>query len=403
MKTDVSKIETNKRLGIGLLGYGTVGKGLETLLEATASDAFFIAKILRRATKANRPDMVEDIESLLQDPNVDIVVEVLGGIEPARSYILAALNAKKAVVTANKALINRHGDELDACAKANGVALRFSAAVGGGIPYLATLLEAKRHTQIQAIGGILNGTSNFMLDKMEREQCAFEEALRAAQQLGYAEADPSADIMGTDSLNKIRLSGVVAFDRWIEFESIPCEGIAYLQAEDIQFIQNLGYHIRLFATMCRSEDGIQAYVEPQLFNVEDAEASILANHNIAWFVDSMGERQALIGQGAGGLPTAGNILRDLMQIKEKTGGMLPEEHTKLVANNTKAIHPYLIRSSKALKSGYLEALSEVKWIQGNRIYRITKAMDVSRIHALVQTLRATEPIFFAGIQTKETL
>lgn len=403
MKTDVSKIETNKRLGIGLLGYGTVGKGLETLLEATASDAFFIAKILRRATKANRPDMVEDIESLLQDPNVDIVVEVLGGIEPARSYILAALNAKKAVVTANKALINRHGDELDACAKANGVALRFSAAVGGGIPYLATLLKVKRHTQIQAIGGILNGTSNFMLDKMEREQCAFEEALRAAQQLGYAEADPSADIMGTDSLNKIRLSGVVAFDRWIEFESIPCEGIAYLQAEDIQFIQNLGYHIRLFATMCRSEDGIQAYVEPQLFNVEDAEASILANHNIAWFVDSMGERQALIGQGAGGLPTAGNILRDLMQIKEKTGGMLPEEHTKLVANNTKAIHPYLIRSSKALKSGYLEALSEVKWIQGNRIYRITKAMDVSRIHALVQTLRATEPIFFAGIQTKETL
>ena len=403
MKTDVSKIETNKRLGIGLLGYGTVGKGLETLLEATASDAFFIAKILRRATKANRPDMVEDIESLLQDPNVDIVVEVLGGIEPARSYILAALNAKKAVVTANKALINRHGDELDACAKANGVALRFSAAVGGGIPYLATLLKVKRHTQIQAIGGILNGTSNFMLDKMEREQCAFEEALRAAQQLGYAEADPSADIMGTDSLNKIRLSGVVAFDRWIEFESIPCEGIAYLQAEDIQFIQNLGYHIRLFATMCRSEDGIQAYVEPQLFNVEDAEASILANHNIAWFVDSMGERQALIGQGAGGLPTAGNILRDLMQIKEKTGGMLPEEHTKLVANNTKAIHPYLIRSSKALKSGYLEALSEVKWIQGNRIYRITKALDVSRIHALVQTLRATEPIFFAGIQTKETL
>lgn len=403
MKTDVSKIETNKRLGIGLLGYGTVGKGLETLLEATASDAFFIAKILRRATKANRPDMVEDIESLLQDPNVDIVVEVLGGIEPARSYILAALNAKKAVVTANKALINRHGDELDACAKANGVALRFSAAVGGGIPYLATLLKVKRHTQIQAIGGILNGTSNFMLDKMEREQCAFEEALRAAQQLGYAEADPSADIMGTDSLNKIRLSGVVAFDRWIEFESIPCEGIAYLQAEDIQFIQNLGYHIRLFATMCRSEDGIQAYVEPQLFNVEDAEASILANHNIAWFVDSMGERQALIGQGAGGLPTAGNILRDLMQIKEKTGGMLPEEHTKLVANNTKAIHPYLIRSSKALKSGYLEALSEVKWIQGNRIYRITKAMDVSRIHALIQTLRATEPIFFAGIQTKETL
>ena len=403
MKTDVSKIETNKRLGIGLLGYGTVGKGLETLLEATASDAFFIAKILRRATKANRPDMVEDIESLLQDPNVDIVVEVLGGIEPARSYILAALNTKKAVVTANKALINRHGDELDACAKANGVALRFSAAVGGGIPYLATLLEVKRRTQIQAIGGILNGTSNFMLDKMEREQCAFEEALWAAQQLGYAEADPSADIMGTDSLNKIRLSGVVAFDRWIEFESIPCEGIAYIQAEDIQFIQNLGYHIRLFATMCRSEDGIQAYVEPQLFNVEDAEASILANHNIAWFVDSMGERQALIGQGAGGLPTAGNILRDLMQIKEKTGGMLPEEHTKLVANNTKAIHPYLIRSSKALKSGYLEALSEVKWIQGNRIYRITKAMDVSRIHALVQTLRATEPIFFAGIQTKETL
>lgn len=401
MKTDVSKIETNKRLGIGMLGYGTVGKGLETLLEATASNTFFIAKILRRTSKAHRNDMVEDIESVLKDPNVEIVVEVLGGIEPARTYIMAALQAKKAVVTANKALINRHGDELDACAKANGVALRFSAAVGGGIPYLAILLEVKAHTQIQAIGGILNGTSNFMLDKMEREQCAFEEALQVAQQLGYAEADPSADIMGTDSLNKIRLSGVVAFDRWVDFASIPCEGIASLQAEDIQFIQNLGYHIRLFATMRRSEEGIQAYVEPQLFNVEDAEASILANHNIAWYLDQKGERQALIGQGAGGIPTAGNILRDLMQIKEKSGGMLPEEHRTLVANNTKAIHPYLIRSSKTLKSGYLEALSEVKWIQGERVYRITKAMEVSRIHALIQTLRATEPIFFAGIQTKE--
>lgn len=168
--------------------------------------------------------------------------------------------------------------------------------------------------------------------------------------LGYAEADPSADIMGTDSLNKIRLSGVVAFDRWIEFESIQCEGIAYLQAE--------GY-FSSFKTWVIISDCLRPCVEVRMVSSlcrtsafsmwKMRRRHILANHNIAWFVDSMGERQALIGQGAGGLPTAGNILRDLMQIKEKTGGMLPEEHTKLVANNTKAIHPYLIRSSKALK------------------------------------------------------
>jgi len=199
MKTDVSTNSTNNRIGIGLLGYGTVGKGLESLLTDKASDAFFIAKILRRISKANRSDMVESIEDLLSDPKIEIVVECLGGIEPARTYIIEALKAKKSVVTANKALINRFGDELDTCAKENGVVLRFSAAVGGGIPYLSTLIEVKKHTQISAIGGILNGTSNFILDKMERESCAFEEAVSEAQTLGYAEQDPSADILGWDS------------------------------------------------------------------------------------------------------------------------------------------------------------------------------------------------------------
>lgn len=401
MKTDVSTNSTNNRIGIGLLGYGTVGKGLESLLTDKASDAFFIAKILRRISKANRSDMVESIEDLLSDPKIEIVVECLGGIEPARTYIIEALKAKKSVVTANKALINRFGDELDTYAKENGVVLRFSAAVGGGIPYLSTLIEVKKHTQISAIGGILNGTSNFILDKMERESCTFEEALSEAQTLGYAEQDPSADILGWDSLNKIRLSGVIAFNTWINIDSIPCTGIDSIQTKDVEFIQSLGYHIRLFATMIKTNLGHSAYVEPQLFNSDNAEATILSNHNIAWFTDMSGKHQALIGQGAGGLPTAGNILRDLYQIKEDAKGMLPEERSLKNIDNNELSHAYLVRTSKSLKSGFLEAITVFKWIQGNRIYRITKNIQVSRFHNLMHQLKQLEPIFYAGIKEKE--
>lgn len=403
MKTNVSINNTNTRIGIGLLGYGTVGKGLETLLLDKASDVFFISKILRRVNKANREDMVESIQEICEDPSIQIVVECLGGIEPARTYILDALNAKKSVVTANKALINRHGDELDACAKSNGVVLRFSAAVGGGIPYLARLLEVKKQSQIHVIGGILNGTSNFILDKMERETCSFEDALKEAQRLGYAEQDPSADILGWDSLNKIRLSGVIAFDTWLSLESIPCAGIETIQAHDIEFIQSLGYHIRLFATMIQSSQGISAYVEPQLFNSDNPEATILANHNIAWYTDFNSDQHVLIGQGAGGIPTAGNVLRDLYQIKENAEGMLPKNRTSREVDNSEIAHTYLVRTSKSLHSGFLEALTEVKWIQGNRIYRITKKVEISRFHALMKTLKEIEPVFFAGIKTKESL
>jgi homoserine dehydrogenase len=403
MKTDVSINNTNMRIGIGLLGYGTVGKGLESLLIDKASDVFFICKILRRIHKANREDMVETMQELLNDSRIDIVVECLGGIEPARTYILEAMNLKKSVVTANKALINRHGDELDACAKANGVVLRFSAAVGGGIPYLATLLEVKKQTQISAIGGILNGTSNFILDKMERECCSFEDALKEAQILGYAEQDPSADILGWDSLNKIRLSGVIAFDTWLKLDSIPCSGIDTIQTQDIEFIQALGYHIRLFATMIKTPQGLSAFVEPQLFNSDNPEATILSNHNIAWYTDMSGEHQVLIGQGAGGIPTAGNILRDLYQIKENAIGMLPDERTFQEVDNSQVAHSYLVRTSKTLKSGFLEALTDVKWIQGNRIYRITKKVEVSRFHSLMKTLKESESLFFAGIRKKDLL
>lgn len=384
-----------RTLTIGLLGYGTVGKSLDSLLEK--EPALHIAAIFRRKGKAIADRMTEDAVAVVSNPSIDTVVEVLGGLHPAYELVKQALQNGKHVVTANKALVNAYGDEFKRLAAEHNVSFLFNAACGGGLPYLSSMIDSRVTGSISAVGGILNGTTNFMIDQMERRQLSFAEALAQAQALGYAEADPSGDVDGIDTLNKLRLALVVSSNHWVEVSSVNVEGIRYLDALDIAFLKANGYKVRLLCYGKMSESTRIAVVEPTLVRADESESAILENNNIAWFSHDGQARQELIGQGAGGLPTAGNILRDLQHIQSQTSSMLPMDSVLVQADNTQAIHPYYVRHSTAMRSASLEALTVEKYVLGDMVYRFTAPVSVARMHTLIHTCREHHPVFFAGI------
>lgn len=384
-----------RTLTIGLLGYGTVGKSLDSLLKN--HDALTVAAIFRRQGKALEPRMSDDPLQVVANPAIDTVVEVLGGLHPAYELVKTALQNGKHVVTANKALVNAYGDEFKRLAQAHHVSFLFNAACGGGLPYLSSMIDSRADGSISSVGGILNGTTNFMIDQMERQHLTFGEALRQAQALGYAEADPSGDIDGIDTLNKLRLALVVSSNRWVEVTSVQVEGIRNLEAVDIAFLQANGFKVRLLCYGEMSETKHLAYVEPTLVKADESESAILANNNIAWYSQEGHPRQELIGQGAGGLPTAGNILRDLEHIQRSTSSMLPMDTVLVQADNAQESHPYYVRHGLALRNNALEALTVEKYVLGDEVYRFTGPVSVTAMHALIQSLRHHHPVFFAGL------
>jgi homoserine dehydrogenase len=387
--------EDMRTLTIGLLGYGTVGKSLDSLLQT--HDALTIAAVFRRKGKANEPRMTDDAMKVVANPAIDTVVEVLGGLHPAYELVKSALMNGKHVVTANKALVNAYGDEFKRLAQTHQVSFLFNAACGGGLPYLSSMIDSREEGSISAVGGILNGTTNFMIDQMERKHLTFEEALHQAQTLGYAEADPSGDIDGIDTLNKLRLALVVSSNRWVEVSSVQVEGIRYLQADDIAFLQANGLKVRLLCYGQMSETRSLAYVEPTLVKADESESAILANNNIAWYSQDGQPRQELIGQGAGGLPTAGNILRDLEHIQRMTSSMLPMDTVLVQADNTQESHPYYVRHALSLRSNALESITVEKYVLGENVYRFTAPVSVRFMHHFVFNCRQHHPVFFAGL------
>jgi homoserine dehydrogenase len=308
-----------KKLNIGLLGYGTVGKSVASLLQK--QENMTLHAIFRRSGKAEETPMTDQIDDLLNDPQIDVIVEAMGGLIPAYDYIKKAILKGKHVVTANKALINAYGEELNQLAISQNVSLMFSAACGGGIPFLPTMIS--HSTPIRKVGGILNGTTNFIIDKMEREHLSFNDALQQAQASGYAEADPSSDLNGIDTMYKLRLALAIGMHTWIDLESIDEEGIAHLKDSDIKYFTQQKYKCRLMAYGEKTLKGFFACVEPTCVELSSLEALTLENNNLAWFENKDLQRFELSGQGAGGLPTASNVLRDLNSIAEKNSWTLP--------------------------------------------------------------------------------
>ena len=265
---------------VALLGHGTVGGGVYELLK-NRSDITVKYVLDRRPIAELGAVSVTDFSTILNDGEVDTVVEVMGGLEPAHEYMVAAMRAGKNIVTANKHLLAAYYDELTTLAKETGIGFRTSAAVGGGIPWLPNLQRLKRIGAVNEICGIMNGTTNYILSMMHKKGYDYESVLHDAQSFGYAEADPTADIEGYDIQRKLMISANIAFDASLTEQQVPAAGIAGITREDIAGFNEMGYVCKLYATAKRVADGaILAVVEPTLFKAETLEAAVPANYNL---------------------------------------------------------------------------------------------------------------------------
>ncbi len=312
---------------IGLLGYGTVGTGTaEIILDPSGRNNLLqeieIAKVgVRSLDKARSPELppgvlTTDLESIVTDPEIDIVVELLGGLEPSRSLILTAIANGKHIVTANKAVIARHGEEIYNAANDAGVYVLLEAAVGGGIPVIKPLKQSLGVNRIQTVIGIINGTTNYILTQMTEEGADFDDVLAEAQQLGYAEADPTADVDGYDAADKIAILATIAFGGRIKRDDIPCEGIRQINATDISYADDLGFVIKLLAIAKANpdNDSLQVRVHPTLVSKNHPLSNVNGVYNAILVEGEPLGQVMFFGPGAGKGATASAVVSDIANI-----------------------------------------------------------------------------------------
>ena len=378
---------------VSVLGYGTVGAGVHEMLRR--AHALEPGSVLVRPGKAVEPFHVTDIDAVLADDSVGAVVEAMGGTEPAFSYACRALRAGKHFVTSNKALVAAHGIELAALARENRAAFLFSAACGGGVPILHNLALASHSDEILSVSGILNGTTNYMLHAMQTRGMDYGQALKIAQDLGYAEADPTADVSGLDAARKITLACGVAFSR-LPVSGIDCEGIDHLSAEDVRDFQGRGLTCRLLAKGKSVGNTVSAYVEPVLLRSGAPECSVADNYNMARYEGRRCGPMVFMGQGAGRFPTASAVLRDLSCVLEGQREMLPSDCAAVSADNSRESHSYYVRMS-AQDAASLP-LREIL-VNGPVVRALTEAVSVRKMHALAQKIRKEGgELFFAAVE-----
>jgi homoserine dehydrogenase len=314
-------------VGVGLIGFGTIGTGVARVLQRNAAvirqrlgRELRLVRIADLDLDRDRGVPLQDIrfdsdaQALIDDPAVDIVVELIGGYDAARRLTLRALEAGKPVVTANKALLALHGREIFEAARARSVDVAFEASVGGGIPILRALREGLSANRIQSLHGIMNGTTNYVLTQMEETGEAFEVVLKRAQELGYAEVDPSFDVDGIDAAHKLTLLAALSFGAELTFKEIPTEGIRDLVPLDFEAATEFGYRIKLLGIAKQREERIEVRVHPTLIPADSLLAKVDGAMNaIAVHGDAVGET-LFYGAGAGELPTASAVVSDLMEI-----------------------------------------------------------------------------------------
>jgi len=316
-----------KVMNVGLLGIGTVGGGTFNVLNRNAQEItrrtgrpIQITHVADRNVEAARlvvngaAKVTDDAFAVVNDPNIDVVVELIGGYTIAKELVLKAIANKKHVVTANKALIALHGNEIFAAAQANNVIVAFEAAVAGGIPIIKALREGLGANRIEWVAGIINGTTNFILTEMREKGLAFSDVLGEAQRLGYAEADPTFDVEGIDAAHKLTIMSAIAFGMPMKFEQAYTEGITKLQQVDIKYAEELGYRVKLLGITKRTDKGVELRVHPTLI----PEKRLVANVNGAMNAvvvkgDAVGPT-LYYGAGAGAEPTASAVVADLMDV-----------------------------------------------------------------------------------------
>lgn len=319
-----------KTIKIGLLGLGNIGTGTYKTLEmnkihiskATGFD-LEISKILERDTTRDRgisvtqEQFTQNPDEIFKDPEIDIVIELLGGIEPATTFMLEAMNNKKSVVTANKAAVAANFKKLSETAKANGVEFRFEASVGGGIPIinaLTTVLQANQFVEVQ---GILNGTTNYILTQMTEFGLKYEDVLKKAQELGFAEADPTADVEGIDVANKLSILMAIMFDKYVAPKDIPTTGISSITQKDIEAAGKQDSKIKLIAYAKKDGDKVEYSVKPMLLKNSHPLSSVGNEFNAVYVTGNAVDELMFYGKGAGPLPTGSAVMGDVLEIAKK--------------------------------------------------------------------------------------
>lgn len=316
-----------KELNVALLGLGTVGSGVVKIIEEnreqikeTMNKDINIRHILVRDKSRSRPinvlkyHLTEDIDEILKDDSIDIVVEVMGGIEPTVDWLKSALSEKKHVITANKDLLAVHLNVLEELAQKNDVALKYEASVAGGIPIVNAINNGLNANNISKFMGILNGTSNFILSKMTQEETSFKDALDEAQRLGFAEADPTDDVEGIDAARKVVITSYLSFNQVINLADVDRHGISDVELSDIKVADELGYKIKLIGKGTYENSQVQASVAPTLINKAHQLASVEDEFNAIYVIgDAVGETM-FYGKGAGSLATGSAVVSDLLNV-----------------------------------------------------------------------------------------
>jgi homoserine dehydrogenase len=315
------------KINIGIIGFGTIGTGTAKILINNAEiikrrlGAPVVLKRIAdldikkdRGVRLEKGVLTEKAEDILNDPDIDIVIELIGGYEPAKKFILKAIENKKNVVTANKALLAVHGEEIYKAAAAKNVDIGFEGSVGGGIPIIRILKEGLAANNILSIYGIINGTSNYILTKMTNEGKAFSEVLSEAQRLGYAEADPTFDIEGIDSAHKLAVLTTLAFGTPVKFDNIYTEGITKVTPLDIEYAKEFGYKIKLLAISKMDNGEIEVRVHPTMVPNEYLISTVEGVFNAIYIAgDAIGETM-FYGRGAGDMPTGSAVVSDIIEI-----------------------------------------------------------------------------------------
>ena len=366
---------------IGLLGFGVVGRGVYEITQGR--DDMQVVKVLC-LEDVNLPDAesVKDIKLIVEDESIDTVVEAMGGLHPAYEFVRAAIEAGKNVVTSNKALVCSFYDELLPLAKEKGVSFRSTAAVGGGIGWLSELERARRVQSFKEVGGIMNGTCNYILDNMTRFGLDYADVLKQAQKLGYAEANPSTDVDGIDTWHKVILSCNIAFGVSLDRETVPVAGIRNIQAQDVENFKAHDLVCKLISTGKRTENGYSAYVHPTLVKSGELEAAVPMNYNLITFIGETSDRMSFYGQGAGRYPTAYNVVQDLVDVLEGKGFYAP--YGGKVAADTSEELTWYVRGNWT---------GDVAETWGNAV--VTKAVSVADMHAWI---KANPDAFVAAIR-----
>ncbi|HZJ57949.1 MAG TPA: homoserine dehydrogenase [Clostridia bacterium] len=382
---------------IGLLGLGNVGSGvtnifyenMEKITEYIGAE-IQVEKVLVRDIEKPRQAILDrqilttDPRDILENPNIDIVVELMGGIEPAFSYIKQAMENHKHVVTANKAVMATHCKELFEIAKANDVEIRFEGSVGGGIPLIDTITTKLAGNRIDGLVGIINGTTNYILTRMTREGMGFDKALRKAQEKGYAEADPSSDIEGQDAAYKLAILAATAFGLYIDPEDIPCEGITKVTEAEIRYAAELGFAVKLLATAKNKEGGLEIHVHPAIIPDNHPLAGVHNEFNALLVEGNAVGELMLYGKGAGSLPTGSAVVGDILDIirmmrqSAKTGSSLVagRNNINVVGEDTGS---YYIRITVVDKPGVLGVITTTLGKHGISIASVAQQSTGQRL------------------------